>query len=108
MGDRGSLLAYRLRAHAVWRYITPPTVAITSQSYATTNSLTLGGIASDDVAVTQVTWANSRGGSGVATGTTSWTASGIVLQPGVNVITVTASDAAGNTASVSVTVKRWN
>src|SRR5256885_2641774 len=29
---------------------------------------------------TQVTWANSRGGSGTATGTTSWAASGIALR----------------------------
>src|SRR5205823_7332140 len=57
---------------------TPPTVAITSptssSTYSTTSSpLTLGGTASDNVGVTQVTWASSRGGSGTATGTTSWT-----------------------------------
>jgi hypothetical protein len=51
-----------------------------------------------------VTWANNRGGSGTAAGTTSWAASGIVLQPGTNVLTVTARDAAANTATTSVTV----
>ncbi len=88
---------------------TPPTVAITSPTsnptYSTSSSpLTLGGTASDNVGVTQVTWANSRGGSGTSSGTTSWTASGIVLQAGTNVLTVTARDAAGNTATDSVTV----
>src|SRR5439155_952525 len=88
---------------------TPPTVAITSptssSTYSTSSSpLTLGGTAADNDAVTQVTWANSRGGSGTATGTTSWTASGIPIQLGTNVLTVTASDAAGNTATASVTV----
>ena len=88
---------------------TPPTVAITSPTFgATFNTsnalLTLGGIASDNVGVTRVTWANSRGGSGMAIGTTSWMASGIGLQPGTNVLTVTAQDAAGNGTMASLTV----
>ena len=89
-----------------------PTVTITSptssSTYSTSSSpLTLEGTASDNNAVTQVTWVNSRGGSGTASGTTSWTASGIPIQPGTNVLTVTAQDAAGNnTATASVTVHR--
>ena len=88
---------------------TAPVVTITSPTsnptYSTTTSLlTLAGTASDAVGVTQVTWANNRGGSGTATGTTSWSASGIVLQSGSNVLTVTARDAAGNTASDTLTV----
>jgi hypothetical protein len=88
---------------------TSPTVAITSPTfgatYSTSNALmTLGGIASDNVGVTRVTWVNSRGGSGTATGTTSWMASGIGLQPGTNVLTVMAQDAAGNGAMASLTV----
>ena len=82
--------------------IATPTAAST---YSTgTSSLTLGGTASDNVGVTQVTWSNDRGGSGTATGTASWTASGIVLQSGQNVLTVTARDAAGNTAVDTLTV----
>src|SRR5207247_9386452 len=74
-------------------------------TYSTSNALlTLGGIASDNVGVTRVTWANSRGGSGMAIGTTSWMASGIGLQPGTNVLTVTAQDAAGNGALASLMV----
>ena len=89
--------------------VTLPTVTITSPtsnpSYSTgSSSVTLGGTASDNIGVTQVTWGNSRGGSGTATGTTSWTASGIVLQAGSNVLTVTARDAAGNTATGTLTV----
>ena len=88
---------------------TPPTVTITSPTssptYTTTgSSLTLQGTASDNVGVTQVTWVNSRGGSGTATGTSSWTASSIALQLGSNVLAVTARDAAGNTKTASLTV----
>ena len=86
-----------------------PTVAITSPASAGTFSasatpLTIGGTASDNMGVTQVTWSSNRGGSGTATGTTSWSASGIVLQSGSNVLTVTARDAAGNTRTATLTV----
>src|SRR5256712_809344 len=89
--------------------VTVPAVTITTPTTNPTFStssptLTLGGTASDTVGVTQVTWANDRGGSGTATGTTSWTASGIALQVGVNVLTVTARDAAANIATASLTV----
>jgi Concanavalin A-like lectin/glucanases superfamily/Bacterial Ig domain/Abnormal spindle-like microcephaly-assoc'd, ASPM-SPD-2-Hydin len=88
---------------------TKPTVAITSPTasaaYSTGSaSLVLQGTAADDVGVTQVTWANSRGGSGTATGTASWTAAGVTLQAGTNVLTVTARDAGGNTGTATLTV----
>src|SRR4029077_15503578 len=70
----------------------------------TTSPITLGGTAADNIGVTQVTWSNSQGGSGTATGTTSWSASGIALQAGTNVLTVTARDAAGNTGTATLTV----
>src|SRR6185295_12714535 len=86
-----------------------PTVSIASPTSATTymtngSSVTLGGSAADNVGVTQVTWSNGAGGSGTATGTTSWSATGIALQPGTNVLTVTARDAAGNTSTAALTV----
>ncbi len=89
---------------------TPPTVGISSptpaDTYATTAlTLFLGGTASDNVAVTQVRWSNSRGGSGTATGTAAWTISALALQPGSNLITVTARDAAGNSASDTLAVE---
>ncbi len=77
----------------------------TGGTYETTqSSLSIGGTASDDVGIAQVTWANDRGGSGTCTGTTSWSASGIALYEGANVITVTAQDTAGNTTSTILTV----
>jgi hypothetical protein len=87
---------------------TAPVVAIveptSAATYATSAaSLALVGTASDNVGVTQVTWASSAG-AGTATGTTSWSVASIVLQPGSNVLTVTARDAAGNTAARSLTV----
>ena len=82
--------------------ITGPTSAATFATAAT--PLTLSGTASDNVGVTQVSWVNDRGGSGTATGTTSWSVSGIALSSGANVLTVTARDAAGNTSTDTLTV----
>ena len=86
-----------------------PTVTITnptsSSTFATANgTITIGGTASDNVGVTQVSWSNDRGGSGTASGITSWSISSIALLEGVNNITVTAQDDAGNTASDSIAV----
>ncbi len=88
---------------------TPPAVSITTptsgSTYSTGNSqLNIGGTASDNQAVTLVSWTNSRGGSGTCSGTSTWSKSGIVLSSGQNVITVTARDAAGNTAADTLTV----
>src|SRR5207245_657812 len=93
----------------VFNDTTPPTIAITAPTTAATDStsispLTRGGDAADNVGVPLKTGAISRAGSGAGSGTTSWTASGIALQLGTNVLTVTAQDAAGNTATASVTV----
>src|SRR5213078_4321730 len=86
-----------------------PTVAIslptTAATYSTTSaSLALGGTAGDDTGVTEVRWANSQGGSGLAIGTANWSVGAIPLTAGPNTITVTARDAAGNTASDIVVV----
>jgi Ca2+-binding RTX toxin-like protein len=88
---------------------TLPTVTITDPTADPTTSSTesfidLGGTADDDTAVSSVTWANDRGGSGAATGTTTWTATGIPLQAGDNVITVTVEDASGNQTTDAITV----
>ncbi len=87
----------------------PPTVAITvptTNATLTTGtaSLTLGGTASDNVGVTQVTWLNSRGGSGAATGTATWATGAIALVSGPNVLQVTARDAANNASTATLTV----
>jgi hypothetical protein len=87
----------------------PPTVKITSPttegSFTTNNSaLSFSGTASDNVGVTSVTWTNSRGGGGNASGTNSWSVSTINLLGGENVITITAKDAAGNEGKASLAV----
>ncbi|MCJ7816588.1 MAG: hypothetical protein MUP55_01905, partial [Candidatus Aenigmarchaeota archaeon] len=87
----------------------PPTIQITSPTSnptysASSSPVTVGGTASDNVSVTQVTWSNNRGGSGTASGTTSWSVSGVTLQSGDNILTVTARDAAGNTGTDTLNV----
>jgi len=82
--------------------ITSPT---SNATYSTSSTpITLGGTASDNVGVTQVTWINNRGGSGTCSGTTTWTCSNIALQTGSNVLTVTAKDAANNSGTDALTV----
>lgn len=87
----------------------PPTVAITSPTTGTTyqtaqGTLNLNGTAADNVGVVGVRWTNSRGGSGTASGTTTWSISGITLAEGVNVIGVTARDHDGNEGTYTLTV----
>ncbi len=82
-----------------------PTVAITSPGETTTaNAITLIGTAADNARVASVTWRNSRGQSGAASGTTEWRVANLSLLPGSNVITVTATDDAGNAGSSTVTI----
>lgn len=72
--------------------------------------ISMSGSASDDTGVAKVTWKNDRGGSGVANGTEQWKIYAIRLSYGTNVITLTATDAAGNATSVTRTVvfqSRW-
>lgn len=88
---------------------TAPSISITSPTSATTytvttNTVNIGGTASDNSAIASVKWVNNKGGSGNCTGTSSWTANNIALVPGINVITVTVTDAAGNTARDSIWV----
>jgi fibronectin type III domain protein len=85
------------------------TVAITSPTsdptYSTASPfITLGGTASDDVGVSWVAWVTDRGANGMAIGTTNWTASGIVLHLGPNILTVVAQNVAGNVARATLTV----
>jgi hypothetical protein len=87
----------------------PPTIAITTPASAatwnsTTTPLNLGGTASDNIGVVSVKWVNSATGfNGTATGTNNWSCL-VDLVEGPNPITVTASDAVGNTTSSTMTV----
>ncbi|CAN5907320.1 hypothetical protein BH11VER1_BH11VER1_38150 [soil metagenome] len=91
---------------------TLPAITITAPTsnavYTTSNNtIDLSGTASDNVGVSSVTWSNSAtASSGSGVGTTSWTANGIALNPGMNSITMTASDAAGNIATDTIDVTR--
>ncbi len=88
---------------------TAPIVSISSPTsgdgYTTeTGILDIGGSASDASGVTSVTWSNNMGGAGTATGTSSWSVSGIALSEGENVIEVKALDEAGNESTDSLLV----
>ncbi len=88
---------------------TPPTVAITnptsSATYSTSASaINISGTASDNVDVVSVSWSDNRGGSGSCSGTTTWSETGIALQPGANIITISAQDGAGNIGTATLTV----
>ena len=88
----------------------PPSIRITTPTtrsrYFTRNSyVVLGGTASDDTEVVEVSWSSDRGGSGVATGTDSWIAN-VGLTKGWNRITVSARDRAGNVTTDYIRVRR--
>lgn len=94
-----------------------PQIKITSPTSegklaAELSAITLSGVASDDTGITQISWAIDRGsnsinpfpGSGQASGTTAWATPAITLQPGINIITITARDTAGNNGSADLIV----
>jgi hypothetical protein len=65
----------------------------------------LTGTASDNNKVDSVTFSNSTTGLyATAAGTTAWSASNVVLDPGVNVITARAIDPAGNVGQATLVV----
>ena len=87
----------------------PPSIAITTPSssgtYTSTSSaVAISGTASDAAGVTNVTWVNSQGSSGTATGTTAWSIPSVALRSGANAVTVTAHDADGLTGAATITI----
>lgn len=54
--------------------------------------------------VSSVAWSNSRGGSGSATGTTSWSLSNLTLYQGLNVVTLTVTDDSSNETEYTVNI----
>jgi hypothetical protein len=84
--------------------VAPPTVAITApaNNYSTTNPvLKVTGTASGKAAITQVSIEVGTGGFQPATGTTKWTATGVNLVPGTNLITVQCIDTNGELATAT-------
>jgi len=90
--------------------MTAPTITITSPTsdatYTTSSSvMAIGGSGSDATSgISSVTWSNDKGGNGTASGTTSWLTSSVSLILGENIITLTATDGAGNTGTDTITV----
>jgi hypothetical protein len=88
----------------------PPTLSVTSPSLTTistsASSLSVNGTARDSVGIASVTWTNSVGGSGTASGTNNWSIAAIPLLVGTNTITVRAANVAGVTAWRSLVVTR--
>jgi hypothetical protein len=79
------------------------TSPVASGSYQTASTtIVVSGMAEG---ATRVTWTNSRGGSGEAAGTSTWTSRTISLLAGTNVITVTAHAADGRQTSRSVEIQ---
>jgi len=88
---------------------TPPLLTIAEPTNDNTYEVSIGsvdlsGSASDNAGISQVSWVNSKGGSGIAGGTDSWSISNIQLSAGENILTVTAKDAAGNQSTDKLTV----
>ncbi len=93
--------------------ILAPTLAITSPTasgtYTTSSSsVVLAGTASHASGISRVAWNNSRGGNGVANGTTSWSTPAISLSTGANTMTVTAYEPGGQSASKKLVVNYAN
>jgi len=70
------------------------------------SSMSLAGTALSQHPIVSVTWANDRGGEGIAQGLDDWQIPNIALQLGDNTVTVTAADDAGNENSQSVIITR--
>jgi hypothetical protein len=89
--------------------ITPPTVVIVSPAPPTlttqTRPLAISGTATDNVGVIGVTWSNNLTGTNGSADFTdpAWSAS-IPLIPGINLITIRATDALGNIGSATLSV----
>jgi uncharacterized repeat protein (TIGR02543 family) len=94
--------------------IDPPEIFITAPTSSpivtnTTGTLNLSGTADDNLGLVQgaiagVTWANNQGGGGNATGTTNWSVTNIMLLPGTNILSLTATDTSGNSSNTTLTV----
>lgn len=86
-----------------------PKVSISSptsaENYSTSSGrVTLGGTATDDKGVTEITWTNNAGGKGSTSAVENWTIKDIELKQGLNIITVSATDASGNVGTDAIRV----
>jgi hypothetical protein len=86
--------------------ITAPTSSATYDAGTASTITTLAGTSASDRQVTGCTWTNSLGGSGSATGTTSWSIASVALTVGSNVITITCTNNTAGTGQDVITVTR--
>jgi len=105
----GNTASSNLKVSRMPADIIPPTISIQTptinQSFTTnTSSISLAGIASDNVALKQVIWSSDRAGNGYANGANTWDILNVPLQFGANVITVTSEDIAGNLQIDSINI----
>ena len=89
--------------------IEDPTLSILSPtsdySYLSeTNTITISGVASDDIGIESVEWKDSHGNKGTAYGTENWEIRDVTLQNGDNVFTITAYDKADKSASAEIMI----
>lgn len=68
--------------------------------------INITGNAWDDVNVDRIVWENDFGQSGTAEGTTAWQIINLDLEKGLNTITITVYDGAGNRSSATIEVYR--
>ena len=89
----------------------PPSLTILSPLITTVttsaSTIAFNGTARDNAGIASVTWTNSNGGSGIATGSTNWSVAAIPLLVGTNTITIRATNTGGFTAWRSVVVTRY-
>ena len=86
----------------------PPSLTIASpaMTIVSTSAATIAFSGTATAGVTSLTWSNSTGASGNATGTAQWNVPAIPLLVGTNTITVKAYNASGASAWRAVTVVR--
>jgi hypothetical protein len=82
------------------------TTPATTSTVVSSSSLVFKGTASDQGGIAKITWTSSNGPSGTAQGLEKWATEPIPIYQGLNRITVSALDRAGNKTSRSVTVLR--
>ncbi len=70
--------------------------------------INLSGKVMSETQIESVIWANDRGGRGTVTGKETWVTGNIVLQTGLNNITITAINSDGDSTSKSLAVDREN
>ncbi len=88
-----------------------PTLAILTpdddgDATVTQTTVSVTGMASDNVGVQSLSWRNTRGGQGSISVSDNWRSPSITLLDGSNLIIVTAQDAAGNQTEDRIAVTR--